>query len=93
MRDLEPAVGKKFVGREWKLALSIRIQLLKNRLWPRDPTDDEERGEASALLLPVRAEAGSLGLRRLLQQRAIPRIARQRRTGRCLLRTTVCGAE
>ena len=54
---------------------------------------DEERGQAPALLLPRGAGGGDRGLRRLLQQGAVPRVARQRDACRCLLRPTARGAD
>ncbi len=42
------------------------------------PPLDEERGQARALPLPVAARAGHPRFRRLLQPRALPRVARER---------------
>ena len=52
-----------------------------------------DRREASALLLPIGAGGRAQGLRDLLQQRALPRVAGQRDARRLLLREAVCGAE
>ena len=51
--------------------------------------DDEERGEAGELLLPMGARGCAARLRRVLQQRALPRSARQRDAGGCVLRPAV----
>ena len=54
--------------------------------------DAEERRQAAALLLSVGAGGCASGLRRLLQQRAIPRGARERDARRCLLREEARGS-